>query len=61
MVGRIKILGSAVAGAVVLGMLFATTSTQVTVSHLLTAADFYSRLAVVRGFEIAYRVYSLPL
>jgi hypothetical protein len=61
MVGRVKIFASAVAGGAAIGMLFATTSTQVTLSHVLTAADFYTRLAVVRGFEIAYRVYSLPL
>jgi hypothetical protein len=61
MVGRMKTLARAAARVAAMGMLFATISTQVALSHVLTAADFYSRLAVVRGFEIAYRVYTLPL
>jgi hypothetical protein len=61
MMGRVKIFASAVAGVAAIGMFVVTISTQSTLAHLLTAADFYSRLAVVRGFELAYRVYSLPL
>ena len=46
MAERIKIVGLTMMGVVVMGLLY-------------TAC--YGRVVVLRGFEIAYRLYSLPL
>ncbi|HEX9284150.1 MAG TPA: hypothetical protein VF879_00640 [Nitrospirales bacterium] len=49
MAEKIKILAAAGAGA--LGI----------VNHLLPVVEGFTRLATIRVFEIAYRLYSLPL
>ena len=61
MAERIKMVGLVMMGVVGMGLLYAAMSTVTTMGHLLTVADCYGRVVVLRGFEIAYRLYSLPL
>jgi len=64
MAERIKIITVAMAGMGGIGMLFIldrTYSTATRISNLLPAVDCYARLAVSRIFEIAFRLYSLPV
>ena len=50
MMARIRILSAAVAGSVGVGMF-----------HFLSGLDHHTRLLTLRVFEIAYRLYSLPV
>jgi len=50
MAEKIKILAAAGAGALGIAM-----------HHLLPVVEGFTRLATIRVFEIAYRLYSLPL
>jgi len=68
MTGKIKITAVAMTGILGLVLLYATIgimysamSMATTMSHLVTVADFYSRIAALRVFELTYRIYSLPL
>jgi len=64
MAGKIKILAAAGAGALgiaVLNVLDMATSTAVRVNHLLPVVEGFTRLATIRVFEIAYRLFSLPV
>jgi hypothetical protein len=63
MAARIKIITVAMAGMGT-GMFYIldkTHSTATRISHLLPVVDCYARLAVSRIFEIAFRLYSLPV
>ena len=61
MAGRIKIVAVALTGVLGIGILYTATSTATTISHLLAVMDCYGRVAILRVFEIAYRIYTLPL
>ena len=64
MAEKIKILAVAMTrtlGMAVLSILDEATSTAVRMHHLLPAVEGFTRLATVRVFEIAYRLYSLPV
>ncbi len=64
MAEKIKILAVAMTGTLgmaVLSILDEATSTAVRMHHLLPALEGFTRLATVRVFEIAYRLYSLPV
>jgi hypothetical protein len=64
MAERIKIITVAMAGMRGTGIFYLldkTHSTATRISHLLPVVDSYARLAVSRIFEIAFRLYSLPV
>ena len=61
MAGKMKIAAVALTGMLGIGILYAATSTATTVGHVLTVVDCYSRLVLVRVFEVAYRLYTLPV
>ncbi|HEY3196521.1 MAG TPA: hypothetical protein VGJ57_00785 [Nitrospirales bacterium] len=64
MAERIKIITMALMGAggiFILYVLDRTSSTATKISHLLPVIDCYTRLAAWRIFEIAFRLYSLPV
>jgi hypothetical protein len=64
MAERIKIIAMAAAGMGSIGILYIlhkTHSTAAKISNLLPIVDCYARLAVSRIFEIAFRIYSLPV
>lgn len=64
MAEKIKILaavGAGMLGIAVLNVLDMAMSTAVKVNHLLPVVEGFTRLATIRVFEIAYRLYSLPL
>jgi len=64
MAEKIKILALAITGTLgmaVLHVLDEATSTAVRMHHLLPVAEGFTRHATVRAFEIAYRLYCLPL
>jgi len=68
MTGKIKITAVAMTGILglvllyaTIGIMYAAMSMATTMSHLVTVADFYTRIAALRVFELTYRIYSLPL
>ena len=64
MAEKIKILAAAGAGALGIAVLYVlamATSTAVRMHHLLPVVEGFTRLATIRVFEIAYRLYSLPV
>jgi hypothetical protein len=64
MAEKIKILAAAGAGALGIAVLYVldiATSTAVKMNHLLPVVEGFARLATIRMFEIAYRLYSLPV
>ena len=63
MAEKIKILAEAGAGALGIAVLYVSdqaASTTVKMYHLLPVVEGFTRLATLRMFEIAYRLYSLP-
>ena len=61
---KIKILAVATAGTLGMAVLYVldeATSTAVRMHHLLPVVEGFTRHATVRVFEIAYRLYCLPL
>ena len=64
MAEKIKILAVATAGTLGMAVLYVVdeaTSTAVKMHNLLPVVEGFTRHATVRVFEIAYRLYSLPL
>ena len=64
MAETIKILAVAMTGTLGMAVLYVldeATSTAVRMHHLLPVVEGFTRHATVRVFEIAYRLYSLPL
>ena len=64
MAEKIKILAAAAGGALGIAVLYildTATSTAVRMHHLLPVIEGFTRLATIRVFEIAYRLYSLPV
>jgi hypothetical protein len=64
MAEKIKILAAAGAGALGIAVLYVwdeATSTAARMTTLVPVVESFTRLATVRVFEIAYRLYSLPV
>ena len=64
MAEKIKILATARTGTLGIGLLYIAneaTSTTARMTTLVPVVESFTRLATLRVFEIAYRLYSLPL
>ena len=64
MAEKIKILAVAMTGTLGIGLLYMldeATSAATRMTPLLPVVESFTRLATVRVFEIAYRLYSLPV
>jgi hypothetical protein len=64
MAEKIKILAVAITGTLGMAVLYVldeATSTTVRMHYLLPVVEGFTRHATVRVFEIAYRLYCLPL
>ena len=64
MAEKIKILAVAMTGTLGIGLLYMldeATSTAARMTTLVPVVEGFARLATLRVFEIAYRIYSLPL
>jgi hypothetical protein len=64
MAEKIKILAAGMTGMLGIVMLYVldeATSTAARVTHLLPVVEGFTRVAILRVFEITYRLYSLPL
>jgi hypothetical protein len=61
MAGKIKITMVTLGGVLGIVLWYAEKVATTGMTHLITLADCYSRLAIIRAFEVAYRLYSLPV
>jgi hypothetical protein len=64
MAEKIKILAVAMTGTLGIGLLYIAdeaTSKAARMTTLVPVVESFTRLATLRVFEIAYRLYSLPL
>ena len=64
MAEKIKILAVAMTGTLGIGLLYTldeATSKAARITTVVPVVEGFTRLATVRMFEIAYRLYSLPL
>jgi len=64
MAEKIKILAVAMTGTLGIGLLYIadeTTSTAARMTTLVPVVESFTRIVTLRVFEIAYRLYSLPL
>ena len=64
MAEKIKILAVAMTGTLGIGLLYIADEATSTAARIITfvpMVESFTRLATVRVFEIAYRLYSLPL
>ena len=64
MAEKIKILAVAMTGTLGIGLLYIadeTTSTATRMTTLVPVVESFTRIVTLRVFELAYRLYSLPL
>jgi hypothetical protein len=64
MAEKIKILAVAMTGTLGIGLLYIadeTTSTAARMTTLFPVVESFTRIVTLRAFELAYRLYSLPL